>query len=288
MRSFWIENAEGRIWDLTNQNLDNGQGSFLASPDGLGIRTRIRSFEVENTFFIEEINTQVQSITGTLHFKDYPHFKRFVDFIGNVNTDTPLKFYYSTGEQLEKHWYKLILIGELKKGEISAKTATLQVRVKFDCISRWKQDVEISIEIARSGNALVYPYIYPYIYGGNNLAVDIDNTNNLPTSCIVKVEGHSDTPAFRIMQNDRIIDQARYNIVVNSGQHLIVDSSPDTQKATLYTGAVAEDVYYAGEKDYTYTNFVTIPSGKSTFIVSARNTNFGKVTLSYSIQKELI
>jgi hypothetical protein len=76
--------------------------------------------------------------------------------------------------------------------------------------------------------------------------------------------------------------------VVNSGQHLIVDSSPDTQKATLYTGAVAEDVYYAGEKDYTYTNFVTIPSGKSTFIVSARNTNFGKVTLSYSIQKELI
>jgi len=292
MRKFWLENSEGKLWDLTDPNLDNGGGSFLADPSGLGIKTKIKSFEIENTFFIEEVTTATQSIDGTMHFKDYDHFKRFIEFVGNVNTDTPLKFYYSTGEKLEKYWYKLILIGELKKGEISRKTATLQVKAKFDCLSRWKQDVEISIEIARSGNALVYPYTYPYVYGGNNLAVNIDNTGNLPTSCLVKIEGYSDTPSFRIIQNDKIIDQAKYNITVREGQYLIVDSSPDTQKATLYTGTgtsqTQEDVYYTGEKDYTYSNFITIPSGKSTFIVSALNTNFGKATLLYSILREII
>jgi hypothetical protein len=35
-------------------------------------------------------------------------------------------------------------------------------------------------------------------------------------------------------------------------------------------------------------NFSTIPTGISMFLVSALNSNFGKVTLSYSIMKELI
>jgi len=288
MRRFWLENSEGKLWDLTTDNLDEPQGSLFADPDGLGIRTRIKSFEVENTLFIEEVNTQTAVISGTLYFKDYKHYQRFVEFVGIINTDVPLKLYYSIGEDLAKHWYKLVLISELKKGEINRKTATLEIKAKFDCLSRWKQDVEINIEISRSGDSLVYPYVFPYFYGGNNLAVDIDNTGNLPTSCIVKAEGLTDTPTFRVMQNDVIIDQAKYNIVVPAGGHLIVDSAPDTQKALLITGSNVENVYYTGEKDYTFSNFVTIPSGKSTFVVSALNSNFGKVTLSYSIQKELI
>ena len=288
MREFWLENSEGKLWDLTSNNLDNQDGSLLADPDGLGIKTKIKSFEVENTIFVEEITTQTAVIDGKLYFKDYKHYQRFVEFVGNINTDKPLKLYYSIGEKLDKHWYKRVLISELKKGEINKKTATLEVKVKFDCLSRWKQDQEISIEIGHTGGSLVYPYVYPYTYGGNNLAIDIDNTGNLPTSCIVKAEGHTDTPTFRLIQNDEIIDQAKYNLVIPSGSHLIVDSAPDTQKATLYTGTNEENVYYTGEKDYTFSNFITIPTGVSTFVVSALNTNFGKVTISYSIQKELI
>ena len=72
----------------------------------------------------------------------------------------------------------------------------------------------------------------------------------------------------------------------------MIDSSPDSQEASLYTKVddnyVKEDVYYIGEKDYSYSNFITIPSGKSTIVFSATNTDFGKVTISYSIQKELV
>ena len=140
---------------------------------------------------------------------------------------------------------------------------------------------------------MVYPYYYPYVYGGNNnLAVDIDNEGNLPTSCIIKVEATTDTPFVRILQDGEVLEQAKYNLIIKEGSYLIIDSSPNNQEASLYTKVndeyVREDVYYIGEKDYSYSNFITIPSGKSTMIFSATNADFGKVTITYSIQKELV
>jgi hypothetical protein len=236
IRRFWLENPAGDTWNLTSKTMEDPKGCFMEKPDGLGIRTNIKSFEIENTFFIEEVTTRTQTIGGNLFFKDYQHFKRFVEFIGNVNTETPLRFYYNIGEELEKDWYKEVLIGEIRKGEIDTKTSSLRVPIKFDCLSRWKQDMEVTIEIARTGQSLVYPYVYPYTYGGNNLAVDIDNTGNLPTSCVIRVDGVTDHPLFRIMQGNKIMDQAKYNLMVRAGQQLVVDSSPTTQKAVLITG----------------------------------------------------
>lgn len=297
VRKYWLENSEGELWNLTSNNLADKTANFFADPDGLGIKTKISSFEIENTFFIESVITQAQTISGNLYFNDYGHFQKFVAFVGNVNTEQPLKLYYSPEGMPfiseDKQWYKLVLITELKKGEIDAKTSALKVPVKFDCLSRWKKDIEIVLELTRTDDALVYPYVYPYYYGGsNNLAVHIDNTGNLPTSCKVRVEGITDTPLFRLIQDDVIVDQAKYNLTVGGNSYLIVDSSPNKQEANLYTlvGAdtVMEDVYHTGEKDYTYSNFITIPAGKSIFLMSAFNANFGKVTLEYSIQKELI
>lgn len=298
MRQFWLENAKGKLWNLTPKNPYVKKSSFFGNPSGLGIQTKISSYEVGNTCFIEEVETQAQTISGDLYFSDYEHFVSFVDFIGNVNTKTPMKLYYSSSgysydNASESEWYKLVLINELKKGEIDYKTGFLKCEIKFACMSRWKKDKQITLELDRYGEPLVYPYTYPYYYGGsNNLAVDIDNEGNLPTSCIIKVEGVTDTPFIRILQDGEIIEQAKYNLIIKEGSYLLIDSSPDKQEASLYTVLndeyIREDVYYIGEKDYTYSNFLTIPSGKSTLIFSAINTDFGKITISYSIQKELV
>lgn len=298
MRKFWLENTKGKLWNLTPKNPYDKYSSFFAEPEGLGIKTKITSYEVENTSFIEEIETQSQTIQGIIYFSSYEHFTKFVDFIGNVNTKTPMKLYYSTegnsfNNKLESEWYKLVLINELTKGEIDYKTGFLQIKVKFLCLSRWKKDKQIILELNRFGDPLVYPYYYPYVYGGNNnLAVDIDNEGNLPTSCIIKVEATTDTPFVRILQDGEVLEQAKYNLIIKEGSYLVIDSSPNNQEASLYTKVndeyVREDVYYIGEKDYSYSNFITIPSGKSTMIFSATNADFGKVTITYSIQKELV
>jgi len=107
------------------------------------------------------------------------------------------------------------------------------------------------------------------------------------------VEAETDTPIFRIIQNGEVIEQAKYNVYVRDSSYLIVNSNPATQEASIYTpqtdgNEVREDVYYLGEKDYKYSNFITIPTGKCMFLFTALNSQFGRVTINYSKQKELI
>src|SRR5574344_724171 len=111
MRRFWLENNSGKLWDLTPRNPYETKSSFMGEPDGLAIKTKITSYEVDNTCFIEDIETQTQTITGKIYFSSYEHFTKFIDFIGNINTKTPMKLYYSTNNvsfnnKLESEWYK--------------------------------------------------------------------------------------------------------------------------------------------------------------------------------------
>jgi len=297
MRRFWLKKGSA-IWDLSADTFA-ASASFMGAPQGLGVKAKIDSFEVERVAFIENVKLESAEISGKLYFKDYAQFSAFAEFLGYVETTDPLRLYYSTAEQKPdfdsaNEWYKLVLIKELKKDEIDVKTGALICDVKFAALSRWKKDQVIILELAPFGEALTYPYIYPYYYGGqNNVAVSIDNTGNLPTHCTVTIEAETDTPLFRLLQNNEIVEQARYDVYLHMGSHLIVNSAPANQEASIYTaqsggGFHREDVYYLGERDYAYSNFITIPSGQSLFLFTARNSQFGRVTLSYSLQRELI
>jgi|LSQX01.3.fsa_nt_gb hypothetical protein len=292
MRRFWLKKGNV-IWDLTAKTFATN-ANFMGEPQGLGVKVRIDSFEVERVSFIESVKLESSDIGGKIYFKDYEQFNAFAEFIGYVETTQPLRLYYSTAEQQPDYesideWYKLVLIKELSKEEIDVKTGILVCNVKFASLSRWKKDRIITLELLPFGEALTYPYIYPYYYGGlNNIAVVIDNTGNLPTHCTVKIEAETDTPLFRVIQDGKILEQAKYNVYVRNESYLLINSDPAEQEASLYTGANREDVYYLGEKDYTYGNFITIPSGESMFLFTARNSQFGRVTLSYSLQRELI
>lgn len=297
MRRFWLKKGTA-IWDLSAPLDSITGGNFFGGPEGLGVKIKVESFEIERASFVESIKMQDVDIGGTLYFLSYEHFTNFVNFIGYVETTEPLRLYYSTAEnpnyESNDEWYKLVLIKELDKTEIEAKTGVLSCKVKFQSLSRWKRDQIITLELNPFGDALVYPYFYPYVYGGrNNMAVEIDNTNNLPTSCIVKIEAETDTPLFRILQNGEILDQAEYGVYIRPGSYAIINSAADKQEASLYTettggGLYREDIYYLGNKDYAYSNFITIPEGISTFLFTAANSVFGKVTIQYSLQKELI
>lgn len=293
MRRFWLK-KDSRIWDLSSDDLSGAVANFMAKPQGLGVKVKIDSYEVERATFIENVKLESAEISGKIYFSGYAQFTAFAEFLGYVETTEPLRLYYSTAEAKPDYnsideWYRLVLIKELKKDEIDVKTGKLICDVKFQAVSRWKKDRMLTLELSPFGAPLVYPYVYPYYYGGqNNAGVYIDNTGNLPTHCTVKVEPETDMPTFRIIRGDTVVEQARYNVYIRAGQYLLVNSDPANQEASLYTGTNREDVYYLGEKDYTYSNFLTIPSGQSLFLFAARNSQFGKVTLSYSLQKELI
>ena len=293
MRRFWLKKGS-KIWDLSSSDLSGAAANFMSDPQGLGLKVKVDSYEVERATFIENVKLETSEISGKIYFNGYEQFTAFAGFIGSVETVEPLRLYYSTAEAKPDYnsideWYKNVLIKELKKGEIDVKTGKLICDIKFQAVSRWKKDRMMTLELSPFGQALVYPYVYPYYYGGqNNVGVYIDNTGNLPTHCTLRIEAETDMPVFRIIRGNEVVEQARYNVYIRDGSYLIINSDPAEQEASLYTGTNREDVYYLGEKDYTYSNFLTIPSGESLFLFSARNSQFGKVTLSYSLQKELI
>lgn len=297
MRHFWLQ-RNNAIWDLTSNNESVTGGNFFGGPEGLGVKLKIDTYEVEHTAFIENIKLEAGEISGKLYFINYEHFSRFVAFVGNFETTISMRLYYSTEkvsytDPNNPQWYKLVLIKELGKSEIVVKQGCLVCNIKFATLSRWKKDKTITLALSRYGAGLTYPYFYPYVYGGrNNMAVEIDNTDNLPTSCIIKIEAETDTPFFRILQNGNIVEQAKYNVFIRSGSYMLINSAAEAQEASLYTTAgettIREDIYYTGERDYRFSNFLTIPSGKSMFLIAATNIDFGRVTLQYSIQKELI
>jgi hypothetical protein len=271
----------------------------MSAPSGLGVKVKIDSFEVERAFFIESVKLENAEISGKLYFESYEKFGAFVNFIGYVETTVPLRLYYSTTEETPDYngtseWYRLVLVKELKKGEIDVKTGCLICEVKFAALSRWRKDQTITLELTPFGRPLVYPYYYPYYYGGvNNMAVEIDNSHNLPTSCVVKIESETATPLFRILKDGKLLEQAKYNVYIRGGSYAIIDSSADRQEASIYTaqsdGSLhREDIYYLGERDYAYSNFITIPEGRSMFLFSAANSQPGKLTLSFSTQREVI
>lgn len=231
MRRFWLKKGNV-VWDLTAKTFAQN-ANFMGNPQGLGVKVKIDSFEVERVSFIESVKLESSEIGGKIYFKDYEQFNAFAEFIGYMETTEPLRLYYSTAEQQPDYesideWYKLVLIKKLSKEEIDVKTGT------------------------------------------------------------VKIEAETDTPLFRIIQDGKILEQAKYNVYVRNQSYLIINSDPAKQEASLYTGANREDVYYLGEKDYAYSNFITIPSGESMFLFTAKNSQFGRVTLSYSLQRELI
>ena len=244
MRRFWLKKYNV-IWDLTAKTFAPN-ANFMGNPQGLGVKVKIDSFEVEKVSFIESVKLESSEIGGKIYFKDYEQFNAFAEFIGYMETTEPLRLYYSTAEQQPDYesideWYKLVLIKELSKEEIDVKTGTLMCNVKFAALSRWKKDRLITLELSPFGEALTYPYIYPYYYGGlNNIAVVINNSGNLPTHCTVKIEAETDTPLFRIIQDGKILEQAKYNVYVRNQSYLIINSDPAKQEASLYTGTNRE------------------------------------------------
>lgn len=218
MRRFWLKNGSN-TWDLSSSDLSGDNGNFMAEPQGLDVKVKVESYEVELATFIENVTLESAEVSGKIYFDGYVQFTSFAEFIGNVDTTVPLRLYYSTAELKPDYdsideWYKLVLIKELKKGEIDVKTGKLICDIKFQCVSRWKKDRLITLELSLFGEALTYPYTYPYHYSGqNNIAVVIENTG-LPTHCMVKIEAETDTPLFRIIVNGEIVEQAKYNVYI--------------------------------------------------------------------------
>jgi hypothetical protein len=294
MRKFWLK-KNGAVFDLTDGTLASGK-AFLGAPQGLGFKSKVESFTVEYATFVEKTTIENSVVKGNLYFSGYAAFSAFLTFIGVQGKAEPIRLYYSTSDlpyTSTDNWYKEVLITNLGKTELDVKTGVLICAVEFTGITPWKQDRLYTVQGGNPvGDALVYGYLYNYTYGGASAkALDIDNTGNLPTACKIEIYGVAANPSFYLEQNGLQVQKGRFRCTLpNATGRIVIDSDPVKQEATYYDTSVPDgrSVYNLAEPSYDYANFITIPEGQSRIIITADGGTLGAVSVSFSIQREVI
>lgn len=316
MRKIWLKKIDtGEIWDLLpdDPHNENVMGSPLLSIKGMGYKQSITQNQVDTEYFISQISTANVPITGIMWFRDDDHIKKFQEYIGDFRNQ--LYLYYSpSGEyepydQISAPFYKKVILTQADKTELTA-YGDYEISVTFATQDDvWNRDVYYQInDLSEVGQALVYPYIYPYEYGGRNaLAIEINNKGR-EVGTVVKIKNNSDTNSlsniewfidrdyvdyYGVAHEHADVQRSRWNLSLPPKAELVVDSNPLTQEAKVnyYDNddnyIDSQSVIDLQEPDWDFINFVRVMNGQGRIVFYIENADIG-ITFSYKEQKEII
>lgn len=309
MRRIWLQKPNtNEIWDLLPKNsLDKNNASPFLGIKGMGYRQDVTQTQVNTEYYVSKVLSKNQSITGTMYFQDDEHIKSFQDFVGDFRQQ--LNLYYSPsgeieeGDQLSAPYYKKVIITiveKTEKDETGWYLCPMTISTQDDL---WNRDLYYKVEgLSSVGNALVYPYTYPYELGGRNTLKVEFNNDGREVGCIVKIKNNSSSNLsniewftdrtyqdyYGVIHENEDVQRSKWLIDLPPSSELTVDSNPLTQEAkvTLSDGT-SQSVVDMQEPSYDYINFVQVPQGQSRIVFYIENENVD-ITFIFREQKELI
>ncbi len=258
MRKFKLINALGAEFDLTRKD------AFLSSPDGLG-RSRTQSYEQSGDFLFRTTNKyKVTTITGEIYFagyKTYTELAAFLEFEPLVLCYSPLG---------NDTWYFRDVVCEtLGKSEPQAKSSRLICKVDFLPLGLWYERTKVfKTELAVDGNYFTYPLTYPFTYKDvESGSVLLKNSRSRSAPCKITFYGPVQNPSWQLIQSGVTIATGMLNVEAESGERIVVDSSPDSTELSIYSSEnVRTDIsqYRAFDTE----TFIYAPAGESTLKVT--------------------
>lgn len=311
-RKIWLQNPITKtIWDLLPDDpYKEYDGCACLGVDGFGYSQSVTHNQVGVDYFVSEVLSTNQNITGSLYFKSDEHFTRFQDFIGDFRQQFNL-FYSPSGEfepydQISKPYYKPVLItsiGKSEKDEYGWYVCKIVFTTQSDV---WRRDFIYGVEnLGLVGEALVYPYVYPYVLGGRNtLLVNIYNMGR-ETGCTVRIKNrgaavlsniewfaeHVYTDYYGVEHTE--VQRAKWytentSVTLQQGYELYVDSTPIKQEAkVIFTDGTSQSVVNQQEPSWDYINFVQLKHGDNRFIFYVDSDEID-ISVQYSELRELV
>lgn len=313
MRKIWLKKIDSEdTWDLLPQDKNGNydptvKGAPLISIKGMGYKQTITQNQVDTEYFISQISTANQPITGIMLFNDDEHIKEFQEWVGDFRNQLYLYYSpsgeYEAGDQISAPFYKKVTITQADKTEMTI-YGDYEISMTFSTQDDvWNRDVYYAIEgFSTVGEALVYPYTYPYVFGGrDNIAIDFNN-NGREVGCIVKIKNNGESnlsniewfidrdyvDSYGVLHEHADVQRSKWNLSLSAGAELTIDSNPLTQEAKVtYTDNTSQSVVDLQEPDWNYINFVRVMHGKNRLVLYIENDNVD-ITFTYREQKELI
>lgn len=307
MRCMWLEKTDTKlIWDCLPKNpyKTNG-GCMFANPSGLGYAQEISQNQIDVDYFIKSIKSQNQTVNVEAYFNGDEHLANFVNFIGDFSQ--PMRLYYSPDgsiepyDQISRPYYKSVVISDFEKSEKNA-AGWYVCKLKFTSQSDvWRKDYEYSATVdgTQVGSPLVYPYEYPYQFGGTNtLVINVDNEGR-ETGCIVRIKNNSSAtlanPEWfsehividRYGNENTEVQRGKFYVSLAQNAELYVDSNATTQQAKVVNNNNDENVAYLQEPSWDYINFIKLKHGTNRFVFYVNQANI-TVVVDFAELKEVV
>lgn len=306
VRKFWFVNpATGERWDLTPDNkYATYGGSPIVNVKGLGFNNNVEADQTGVDYVPTKITSKNVEITGTIYFYNDNHKNRFMQFIGDF--ETQLEFHYSPdgkikcSDLISPSWYKPVIlsmtIGE--KGKLGYYEVSVSMKTLSDV---WKKDITVKTNDPQYiGEGHIYDYFYNYVYNGKDtLACNITNFGR-EVGCLIKIknngnviltkpEWYSEYIYTDNYGNEKTeIQKGRFNVNISNNYELQVDSNNTTQRAELknYADDTMLNIINLQELNWDYINFIRLKHGDNRviFFVNVENVS---ISLTYTLQSDI-
>lgn len=282
VRKFWLENGDGAIYHLTDENKTH----FLAEPSGLGLTIDYTSVKLSNSELITNKDYVLGSISGDLLFYANSRgdkYQEYFDFL-TFMSKTPIIMHYQTPNSNESYRCLVQIIG-LEKTEVQ-RDNILHCPVSFKMQTVWYTDRLNEITVtSKIENGKKYVLQRPYSYGVisfNNVIVN--NTGNVETPFIFEVNGNTTDLTYTVSQDGVPYGRGK---LLGSYDYIKVNSDDLDEDIVLKIGdsIIPNSVNYqdltVGSPNQVYVTFIKLKIGHSTINFDLDDSFNGNVVVSW-------
>lgn len=278
MRQFYLRNGNGAEYSLMDVE------HWLNSPKGLGLNFKDKYSQVGSNFLRTKKVTNPKDISGVLMFTGSNLYDKYQEFMLFSQVE-PLIFVYNPNGT---EYIVNVSLEEIGKEEIDSKTSTLQVDVSFKRLTRWRR-VVLQRNDATEAEGKVYPFTYPYTYGGdvaNNVTIESDTVCESP--CKITIIGNCENPIWRQYVNGTLKHEGSINASTTAGQRIVIDTTKTPYSIKKYDASnnLIADLYQLS--DFSTDRFFFLEKGTNRISIGHDGTNDLELAVEAHLEYETV
>lgn len=276
MWKVWLVNSKNEELDITDLEV------FLTNMEGLGVSIENEYLSVNGHSRLIGETIERQQLSGDL-FISLGSFEstRIRNKLIKHLAFSPVSLRFQNDIGVYSRFVKLV---KLSKNMKDFDLNEWVEQIELDFLSPWfnvKKFSETQDKPAVSARGWVFPFAWPRVF--TTRADDKTNTFNISNDSIyltteadrmspvvVHIRGYCKNPYWEVFQNSQLVASDGFSMTVTEGYELRVSSLFQDQHALLVSPDGVESSVYQ-QQDKTRSNFVHVPSGRSTIVVHCGN-----------------
>lgn len=244
-------------------NVTRPSFDFISVPTGLGFSQDVSVVQGDTIDYVLDQVIKKKNIKLTVYFKGtraYAKYKEFSVWFGKYNDLNKYRIRFSYLLNGVRRYVEVCLIDLEIKGR---EGNFVNAEITFQALTPFYEDVYESIIITESENGKIYPYRYPYNYGGGAY-IDANTINNdfiKEIPLMITLNGPMTTPYVNILEmNNGVLGETYGRVQFNDsvslkkGEQIVIDAfSNRIYKRVKNSGTgvtTQEDLFDAVNKNY--------------------------------------